>query len=42
MDRRFDLPGAAHLVLVEYVLPLDPERRVFEAMLGADCQPPAA
>ncbi|MGW7095506.1 tyrosine-type recombinase/integrase [Streptomyces sp. NPDC054874] len=33
MDRRVDLPGAAHLVLVENVLPLDPEPRVFEAML---------
>ena len=33
MERAVDLPGAAHLVLVDGVVHLDPEPAVFEAML---------
>lgn len=33
MERAVDLPGAAHLVLTEGVVHLDPESAMFEAML---------
>ncbi|MGH3607846.1 MAG: site-specific integrase, partial [Pseudonocardiaceae bacterium] len=33
MERAVDLPGAAHLVLAEGVVHLDPESASFEAML---------
>ncbi|MGP4017297.1 hypothetical protein [Saccharopolyspora sp. 5N708] len=33
MERRVDLPGAAHLVLADGVVPFDPPSAVFEAML---------
>lgn len=33
MERAVDLPGAAHLVLADGVVHLEPARAVFEAML---------
>lgn len=40
-ERRVDSPGAAHLLLVENVLPLDPEPRIFEAMLEGWARKPS-
>lgn len=34
MERRLEVPGAAHLVLVDGVVHLDPEQAVFQAMLA--------
>lgn len=34
MERRLEVPGAAHLVLVDGVVHLDPEQAVFQAMIA--------